>query len=308
MKKLLVFFILTLLPIFYANGDLIHDALLQDNPNLLHKVPDFYRKFPSKELPGFVEFLIKEKKPNILLDLIKNQLIDINSVFFIALQTKNFDVAESLLLQGANPNAKTPEGLSLLAWALTTKNKDIANYLLDKAVNIGDTINGLSLINVALSLDLDDIALKIIKKGGALHTITKTDDGRIFTALHQAIEMEKEKIAKSLIEYGALLDAVNEKGETPLDIALRKNYTTLIKLLGYLQAPAQESYATTIKNILNSLSNAEKKEFDAIKFNRGLRTASLYKWSPTQQKPTPRQINRETPMTPFQDILIKLEK
>ncbi|KAL2845508.1 ankyrin repeat-containing domain protein [Aspergillus pseudoustus] len=107
---------------------------------------------------------------------------------------KNLEAAMYLIVEGANPLARTSDGDFPAAWAMTAGNNDELSMLL---------------------------ITRIVSAHGDLSLPGRRDN----TLLHRAVVFSDDRVVQYLIENGADVSAVNDNGETPLDIALADRRT-----------------------------------------------------------------------------------
>ena len=175
--------------------------------------------------PGIAELLIKEG-------------VDLNAKtkdgwmpLHLALNNNLPDIAKLLIeKEGVDLNAKTKDGLTPLHRALHDNLPDIAKLLIEKeGVDLNaKTKDGLTPLHRALHNNLPDIAKLLIEKEG-VDLNTKAKDG--WTPLHFALSNNHLDIAELLIKKGVDLNAVTKDGWTPLHLALNNNLPDIAKLL-----------------------------------------------------------------------------
>ena len=128
---------------------------------------------------------------------------------------------KSLILQGADVNAKDKNGLTALHHAAGSGHKEIVEVLLAKGadVNAGANYYKLTAAEYAMWTKHNDIAELLISKGADI------------TPLHFAIHMKELAKAESLIEGGADVNKRTQYGTTPLHIAATGGFKNITKLL-----------------------------------------------------------------------------
>ena len=124
----------------------------------------------------------------------------------------NAQVIESLLQQGANPNAIHPSARSVLTFAYTL---GAGPDILDLLIRYGADINASHvLIRAALEGDVETIQYLIQR--GALINLPNIHGN---TALHAAAVNSHPGAVEFLISHGANIYARNRDGKRPLDVA-----------------------------------------------------------------------------------------
>ena len=105
----------------------------------------------------------------------------------------------------------------------------IVKYLVEKCdadVN-KENIGGLSSLHYAVVLNRERIAKYLIDHGANIDQQDKRED----TALHIAAKMELDNMVKLLVENKADVNIENEEGDTPLSIAVRKRNKVIARYL-----------------------------------------------------------------------------
>jgi ankyrin repeat protein len=139
-----------------------------------------------------------------------------------ALVLQNQLVIDTLLSLGADPDAKDHRGDPLLFTALSIGNGP-GSLALIKAkadANAQDSI-GMSALGLAMSLDQPDLIAALITAGADIDAPSAASDGGAAAApIFFAIRSGKLAIAQQLIAAGANVNAVDQKGSTPLHRAV----------------------------------------------------------------------------------------
>lgn len=162
----------------------------------------------------------------------------------------NPHLVKSLLRSGADPNKIDCNDYLPWYYAIENNRKKIEWLLLPSTGHVDDLIddNGRTLLHRACMQE-NIFAVKELLKGGA--SVKKTtsdfhdeDDSFQDTALHLAAENANKAIVQLLINYGANVNALNKRFETPIDIAIEMkendgvNMQPVINLL--------EKYSSTV--------------------------------------------------------------
>jgi len=188
---------------------------------------------------------------------------DGNTPLHFALEYKFPEIAEKIIRKGIGLDKATRYGWTPLMVALRYGQHDGAALLLKKGVSVnGFTKDGWSTLHLAIRYSRPDVAMSILKmRKHDLDDVTKEGwtplllslrynypkmaelllnykaDINIgnkygWTPLMIAIEYDQPQMAEKLIQMGADQNAKNSKGLTALDIAKKKGYFNLFKLLG----------------------------------------------------------------------------
>lgn len=149
---------------------------------------------------------------------------------------KNQDVAQtrSCVQQGEDTNQLDSEGLSPLNYAATFGNVEIVEALLAAGaeVNYQDPW-GMTSLHAALKEGHDEVALLLLEHGADPNLQTTAGYYIGFSPLHTAIFFNKVNIATvaKLLDQGADVNAVDQSGQTPRQMANQKELTEIETLL-----------------------------------------------------------------------------
>ena len=117
--------------------------------------------------------------------------------------------------------------MTALHWALITDSCDVATLLINRGadVNYPTDVNDTPLI---LSIpDCPEVTALLIEKGATVEPVGQ----RGMNALHLAAEKSKPATIRLLLNAGADRSVTDEKGRTPLDIATEEENQAAIPLL-----------------------------------------------------------------------------
>ncbi|XP_065583414.1 ankyrin-1-like [Artemia franciscana] len=138
-----------------------------------------------------------------------------------AIKVNNLNLVEILLDRGANPNRG-----ECLHLAVQKGRADLCKLLIDKMKSSAeiDAMNAHGKTPLATAIKANNLNLvEILLDRGA--------DPNYGECLHHAVKKGRVNICKLLIDFGAKLDAMNAKKDTPLLIAIRNNNLELVILL-----------------------------------------------------------------------------
>jgi ankyrin repeat protein len=148
-----------------------------------------------------------------------NGLFDATSLHLAALYIHK-NIAELLLANKAEVNAKAKDGSTPLHFAAQINSKDVAELLLANGANVNARDNGgyTPLHWAANECSIDVTKLLLANKA---EVSAKAKDG--YTPLHFAAQMFSYKqVAELLLAKGAEVNARNADGETPLHVVVRE--------------------------------------------------------------------------------------
>ena len=175
------------------------------------------------------------------------------TLFHLACYQANDDIVKRMISQGASVNTreKSRIGGTPLYCAAQTGHVKVAQILLDNVAQVNAKDNyGWTPLHKAVSKQLEEM-VRLLLKNGADVNITSTGG---WTPLHQALKSPyrtKPEIVELLIQYGADVNQSNPSGkswdsqhdshpfrrttaymgDTPLEIAINKGYDDIVDLL-----------------------------------------------------------------------------
>src|SRR6266513_227582 len=138
------------------------------------------------------------------------------------------ETARALLGKGAEVNAKDNAGWTPLFWAAFSRRTDTVRALLEKGadVNAKNKYDDTALIHAAYAGNTDTVAV-LLEKGADVNA--KDDMGR--TALIEAARQGRTETVRALLEVGADVTTRDREGETALSKAEKHNYSDVVALL-----------------------------------------------------------------------------
>ncbi|KAF8561580.1 hypothetical protein P879_03667 [Paragonimus westermani] len=150
------------------------------------------------------------------------------SALHLAAESNHQEVVRMLLNAGSDPNISSESHDSpLIELSRSGYHSCIDMLLAHGADKDTRTKNGNSAIHVATLANLPDTVYFLVSRNFDLHAI----NDRKQTALHLATEQNKLEATEALLLAGARLDLKDGDGVTPLEVAARASYTTLVDMI-----------------------------------------------------------------------------
>lgn len=173
--------------------------------------------------------LIEKESSENFLDL-PRQLTDAEKTLFQAVKDNDFETLKRLKKEEANFEITDFINRTPLHVAVESNNFEIVQFLIvEVGVDIeAREVDGWTALYCAVKEDNPEIINLLLEVGSADF---ETRDNFGMTALHWAAKNNRPKAAKALKEAGADLNAVNNYGETALEIAREHNSKDTIKHL-----------------------------------------------------------------------------
>ena len=169
---------------------------------------------------------------------------------------KKPEVLKYLLEKGADPNKKCAAGYTPLIYSLLEEGNPCAKILLDHGcdVNISDTKGGTALMRAAFH-GMEEIFFTLLNKGAdpkvvgehgatafvfcavgkcsiniarTLKSLGVDVNKKALhgdTALHTAIKKGEKEFSLELVKLGCDIDAKNDKGDTPREMLISRNWS-----------------------------------------------------------------------------------
>ena len=139
-----------------------------------------------------------------------------------ALVLQNQLLIDTLLALGADPNAKDHRGDPLLFTAMSVGSAPASVALIQAKAdaNVHDTI-GMSALAFAMTLNQPQLVAALIEAGADVNApSTASDSGTPAAPIFLAIRSGKLEMVEQLVAAGANVNALDEKGSTPLHRAV----------------------------------------------------------------------------------------
>lgn len=141
---------------------------------------------------------------------------DGETVLMIAAANGHLDLVKELISAGADVNAKGPDGYTALMYALSGDQEEIVQILLENGADVNaKTGSGLTVLILAASLRKSDLVKYLLAKGADPNAETSYGE----TALMMASANNLADAVKALLTAGANVNAKNADGETALMLA-----------------------------------------------------------------------------------------
>ena len=160
----------------------------------------------------------------------------------IAASGNRLEIAQFLVAQKANVNARDNLGMTPLHWAAYKGHRDMVALLLKHhaEINAAD-INGLTALHLATAYGHDDIINLLLDSGADLNARTY-DQG--MTPIHWAAFCGHTESLKPLLKHGADINARDSEGDTPLDWAEEYLHDDMARLIARKGGKRQVDYVS----------------------------------------------------------------
>ncbi|KAH0533253.1 hypothetical protein TsFJ059_001840 [Trichoderma semiorbis] len=185
----------------------------------------------------------------------------------LAVQDGKADVVESLLMQGANIEAKDKYGGTPLFDAVRKGNEDMAKLLLDRGADIEakNKEGRTPLCNAVCNRNMD--MTKLLLNRGADIDAEQTSDG--WTILHTMVAEGNADTVKFLLDHEANIEAKVDNGCTPFGLAIEKGKENMAKLLLYRGADIDRAQRKNGATSLHVMAEFEKADMVQFLLNHG---------------------------------------
>ncbi|WP_010662668.1 ankyrin repeat domain-containing protein [Marinilabilia salmonicolor] len=154
-----------------------------------------------------------------------------------ALNGQNISVAGFLIRQGADVKIKSNDGTTALILACGSSEK-IARQLIDKGADIHaltDKGNGVFTQCTSVGLSRETVSYEfaefLLAQGADIDEANTTDYYGGYTPLFWAVERGNDKVVSFLVKNGANVNAVSNKGKTPLSLATEAGASNIVEIL-----------------------------------------------------------------------------
>uniref|UniRef100_I3J835 Ankyrin 1 n=1 Tax=Oreochromis niloticus TaxID=8128 RepID=I3J835_ORENI len=164
----------------------------------------------------------------------------------IAAKQNQMEVASCLLQNGASPNSESLQGITPLHLASQEGRPDMVALLISKQanVNLGNK-NGLTPLHLVAQEGHVGIADTLVKQGASVYAASRVISTEYtylvhqmthhifmgYTPLHQAAQQGHTDIVTLLLKHGAQPNEITSNGTSPLGIAKRLGYISVIDVL-----------------------------------------------------------------------------
>jgi len=178
----------------------------------------------------------------------------------LAVQFRNAEVVERLLFEQARVNAKNKKGVAPLHIAAANGKEEILNSLLDHGakLNIADQ-NGMKPIHHGVKSGKRVIIRTLLNNGASLVEV----DDRKNNVLHHACKVGNDELITFILRHMMISDSKNIFGETPLHIAARYCSLSGVKALVHagFDIQAKNDVGLTPIDVANSANKLENYEY-----------------------------------------------
>lgn len=137
---------------------------------------------------------------------------------------------DSLLSNASNINIQDSRERTLLHYAVSCEQENVFDFLISRGIDMNkEEHSGMSPLLLALKRNRNLFVEKLMKLNAQANFNYANREGT--TILMQAIMDDNQPLAKLLINKGADVNAVNQRGNTPLGIAQREGLGNMVELL-----------------------------------------------------------------------------
>jgi ankyrin repeat protein len=144
----------------------------------------------------------------------------------LASMTGNYEAAEYLLRNGADPDLHNGNGVTALMLALQNGHDDLAFLLMDYRADVNaKNGNGYSALMIAASKGMPHIVDNIIKHGADVNFLNSSKQ----SALNSAVRFGQKDVVISLVAAGSDINIRDIDGHTPLYYAESPEITELLQ-------------------------------------------------------------------------------
>jgi len=146
---------------------------------------------------------------------------NINAVLMDAVLENNYKKVKTALKDGADANYRMSDLKLTPLMSIVGDNINIAKILLEHGANLNEiSLFGYTPLIANSSIGNIKVVNLLLRKGCSLNNRNYCG----MTALHFSCNEGYTNVTKSLINYGAKIDIQDDKGNTPLMLALLKNH------------------------------------------------------------------------------------
>jgi ankyrin repeat protein len=152
----------------------------------------------------------------------------------VAAYRKHYDAVEALLKAGANPNARDMQGFDILTLAAVNNDMQLLKLALAHGADPSRTtgpLDGTALISAAHLGHVEIVRALIAAKAPLDHVNRMGWTALIIAVLLGNNSKEHIETVELLVKAGADASIKNRQGETALDLARRRGYQDMIKIL-----------------------------------------------------------------------------
>ncbi|KAL3278405.1 hypothetical protein HHI36_013730 [Cryptolaemus montrouzieri] len=180
-----------------------------------------------------------------------------------------------LLKNGADPNDKDINGITLLHYAVNNGQKDSVKILLTNGADVTCVSNkGNTPLHIATSkcyIEIVEMLLQHISCDKLNDFVNAKTTSNGTTSLHVAAENGFFEVLKSLLKHGAIYNIGNKEGKTPINLSKDQKVVDFLKLVQELFEGTQKGKDETINKLkqvkpehILSLGNAHNKQGNTL--------------------------------------------
>ena len=141
----------------------------------------------------------------------------------------SLELTKLLIDSGADLDSKAKNGLAPIHLAAQTGSVNVLSHLLDQPCDLGQTKSGCNVVHVSAHHGNVEVFEALINSSAiSLESINTTNNAGM-TPLHHAAQQGHAKIYQMLVDAGADQKVQTKNGYTPIDIAHRLGYVSIIE-------------------------------------------------------------------------------
>jgi cytohesin len=206
----------------------LHYAVWKGDRNMVKLFVARGAKFDVKDNDGWTAFRYAASQGNReLIEFFVASGADISS-FHMAACMGDLERVKQFVQKGADVDAKDEFSWTPLYWAVSTGQKEVAEFLIVNCANINvETSSNSTPLHQAAQAGSRKLAELLISRGAEVDAKDRRGD----TPLHKAVSGGHGEVVELLIAKGANVNEKGRNGETPLYIAVLRGHMDIVEVL-----------------------------------------------------------------------------